>query len=203
MVGSRPTAEFATVELETTTVAAGQRFGRLYSSRYTDPVGFGKTPSRFSDPRRRIERNRFGVLYLGESLKVCFLEAVLRDQRNGAVGDFLLSEHELRARRYAEIAITRELTLVDLRGDAAILMGVPSDVVRGSQQSLSRWWSVAFHEHPQKPDSIIYPSRLNAETSLAIYDRAIAKLAVTRVTPLIAARGLANILTDLRVALVS
>jgi hypothetical protein len=203
MVGSRPTAEFATVELETATVAAGQRFGRLYLSRYTDPLGFGKTPSRFSDPRRRIERNRFAVLYLGESLKVCFLEAVLRDQRNGAVGDFLLSEHELRARRYAEIAIARELTLVDLRGDAAILMGVPSDVVRGSQQSLSRWWSVAFHEHPQKPDSIIYPSRLNAETSLAIYDRAIAKLAVTRVTPLIAARGLANILTDLRVALVS
>jgi hypothetical protein len=149
MVGSRPTAEFATVELETATVAAGQRFGRLYSSRYTDPLGFGKTPSRFSDPRRRIERNRFGVLYLGETLKVCFLEAVLRDQRNGAVGDFLLSEHELRARRYAEIAIARELTLVDLRGDAAILMGVPSDVVRGSQQSLSRWWSVAFHEHPQ------------------------------------------------------
>jgi hypothetical protein len=203
MVGSRPTAEFATVELETATVAAGQRFGRLYLSRYTDPLGFGKTPSRFSDPRRRIERNRFGVLYLGESLKVCFLEAVLRDQRNGAVGDFLLSEHELRARRYAEIAIARELTLVDLRGDAAIRMGVPSDVVRGSQQSLSRWWSVAFHEHPQKPDGIIYPSRLNAETSLAIYDRAIAKLAVTRVTPLIAARGLANILTDLRVALVS
>lgn len=203
MVGSRPTAEIATVELETATVAAGQRFGRLYSSRYTDPLGFGKTPSRFSDPRRRIERNRFGVLYLGESLKVCFLEAVLRDQRNGAVGDFLLSEHELRARRYAEIAIARELTLVDLRGDAAIRMGVPSDVVRGSQQSLSRWWSVAFHEHPQKPDGIIYPSRLNAETSLAIYDRAIAKLAVTRVTPLIAARGLANILTDLRVALVS
>jgi hypothetical protein len=203
MVGSRPTAEFATVELETATVAAGQRFGRLYLSRYTDPLGFGKTPSRFSDPRRRIERNRFGVLYLGESLKLCFLEAVLRDQRNGAVGDFLLSEHELRARRYAEIAIARELTLVDLRGDAAIRMGVPSDVVRGSQQSLSRWWSVAFHEHLQKPDGIIYPSRLNAETSLAIYDRAIAKLAVTRVTPLIAARGLANILTDLRVALVS
>src|ERR1700730_12891896 len=203
MVGSRPTAEFATVELETATVAADQRFGRLYSSRYTNPLGFGKTPSRFSDPRRRIERNRFAVLYLGESLKLCFLEAVLRDQRNGAVGDFLLSEHELRARRYAEIGIARELTLVDLRGDAAIRTGVLSDVVHGSQQSLSRWWSVAFHEHPQKPDGIIYPSRLNAETSLAIYDRAIAKLAVTRVTPLIAARGLANILTDLRVALVS
>src|SRR5262245_21979451 len=87
--------------------------------------------------------HRFGVLYLGESLKVCFLEALLRDQRNGAVGDFPLSERELHTRLYAEIAIARKLTLVDLRSDKAIRMGVPSDVARASQQSLSRTWSVA------------------------------------------------------------
>ncbi len=45
---------------------------------YPDPLGFGKSPSRFSDTRRRIAENRFGVLYLGETLKVCFLEALLR-----------------------------------------------------------------------------------------------------------------------------
>jgi len=203
MVENRPRAEFARVELETATIAAGQRFGRLYFSRYPDPLGFGKTPSRFSDPRRRIERNRFGVLYLGESLKVCFLEALLRDRRNGVVGDFLLSEHELHVRRYAEIGIARQLTLVDLRGARAIRMGVPSDVVHASKQSLARWWSVAFHQHPQKPDGIVYASRLNNETSLAIYDRAIPKLAVHRATPLIAAAGLAGILNELKVALVS
>jgi hypothetical protein len=79
MVGPRPTAAFARVKLETETIAVGERFGRLYLNRYPDPLGFGKTPSRFSDPRRRIERHRFGVLYLGGSLKVCFLEALLRD----------------------------------------------------------------------------------------------------------------------------
>jgi hypothetical protein len=79
MVGPRPTPAFASVKLETATVAPGRRFGRLYFDRYPNPLGFGKTPSRFSDPRRRIPRNRFGVLYLGESLKVCFLEALLRD----------------------------------------------------------------------------------------------------------------------------
>jgi len=46
-------------------------------------------------------------------------------------------------------------------------MGVPSDVARASQQSLSRVWSVAFFEHPEKPDGIIYPSRLNAETNFS------------------------------------
>jgi RES domain len=59
-------------------VAPGERFGRIYLDRYPDPLGFGKTPSRFSDPRRRVGSSRFGVLYLGDTLKVCFLEAVLR-----------------------------------------------------------------------------------------------------------------------------
>ncbi len=144
MVGPRPTPAFANVKLETATIAVGQRFGRLYFDHHPDPLGFGKTLSRFSDPRRWIPRNRFGILYLGESLKVCFLEALLRDLRNGAIGDFPLAERELHIRQYAEIAVARELTLVDLRGDAAIRMGVPSDVARASLQSLARAWSVAF-----------------------------------------------------------
>jgi hypothetical protein len=203
MVGPKPTSAFATAKLETATIGPGRRFGRLHLARHADPLGFGKTPSRFSDPRRRIPGNRFGVLYLSESLKTCFLEAVLRDQRNGVVGDFPLSEHELHNRQYAEIAVAHELILVDLRGDAAIRMGVPSDVAGASQQSLARWWSVAFHEHPEQPDGIIYASRLNAETNLAVYGRAISKLTVRSVTPLIHARGLADVLDQLKVALVA
>jgi hypothetical protein len=45
--------------------------------------------------RRRLASNRFGVLYLGDTVKVCFLEAVLRvrDRRDGAIGDlYLLTE---------------------------------------------------------------------------------------------------------------
>ncbi|WP_348984290.1 RES domain-containing protein [Mesorhizobium mediterraneum] len=47
----------------------------------------GKSPSRFSDPSRRVADNRFGVLYFGDSLKVCFLETVLRNRREGLVDD--------------------------------------------------------------------------------------------------------------------
>jgi RES domain len=202
MVGPRPKAESAKVKLEIASIHAGGRLGRIYPGRHPDPLGFGKTPSRFSDPRRRIEQNRFGVLYLGVSLEVCFLEALLRDQRNGVVGDFPLAEDELYIRRYAEIDVRDQLNLVDLRGHAAIRMGVPSDVARASRQALARAWSVAFHEHPERPDGIIYPSRLNIETNLAIYDRAIPKLVVHRHTRLIDATGLADVLNDLRVALV-
>lgn len=198
----RPTSNFRNVKLETVTVLAGSHFYRLYLDIHPDPLGFGKSPSRFSDPRRRIFANRFGVLYLGKSLKVCFLEALLRDERNGTVGDYPLAENELRHRFCAEITIRSALTLVDLSGDAAIRMGVPSDVARASHQSLARAWSVAFYEHPEAPDGIIYPSRLNLEMNVAIYDRAVSKLELYRRIRLIDAPDLASILDDLAVAIV-
>jgi hypothetical protein len=198
----RPTEEFNNVTLETVEVSAGGHFYRLYLDRYPDPLGFGKSPSRFSDPRRRVAVNRFGVLYLGESLKVCFLEALLRDERNGTVGDYPLAEDELQHRLYAEINVATALTLVDLRGDAAIRMGVPSDVARASDQRLARAWSVAFYEHPEAPDGIIYPSRLNLETNLAIYDRAVPRLKSHKLIPLLNAPGLAAVLDALMVAIV-
>jgi hypothetical protein len=94
------------------------------------------TPSRFSDPRRRDAAKRFGVLYLGETLKVCFLEAALRDRRHGLIGDLAIEQREIYARRYT----IAEFSLVDLRDDHAIRMGVPTDVAKSSRQSLARSW---------------------------------------------------------------
>lgn len=90
-------------------MAAGQQFGRIDLSRYSEPLGIGRSPSRFSDSRRRVPANRFGVLYLGETVKVCFLEAVLRDQRDGAIGDLPMAEAELHTRHYAPISDARPL----------------------------------------------------------------------------------------------
>ncbi len=184
-------------------VTPGRRFGRISLSTYPDPLGYGKTPSRFSDPRRRAAANRFGILYLGESLKVCFVEAVLRDQRDGVIGDLPMEEAELHRRYYAEIEITDPLRLVDMREDGSVVMGVPTDVVKASSQTLARAWSVAFHEHPEGPDGIIYPSRLIGQTNLAVFDRAITKLRAVRKTKLIAVTGLAGVLNDLRVSILS
>jgi len=201
MPGLRPTKAFTGATLELATIGPGQRFGRLYHERYPDPLGFGKTKSRFSDPRRRPEGKRFGILYLGSTLKGCFVEAILRDRRNGAVGDYPIEEAELLRRRYAEIVVTSSLSMVDLRGDGRIRMGVPSDVVGSTRQALARAWSVAFYDHSAAPDGIIYSSRLNEETNLAIYDRAIAKLSTDRTCNLIRAPGFAGVLNTLNVAL--
>lgn len=201
MAGLAPTSRFAAVSLDLATVRPGERFGRIYLGRYPDPLGCGKTLSRFSDPRRRVPANRFGVLYLGSTLKVCFVEAVLRDEGDGRTDDLLLDERDLAVRRYAEVEVVTPLSLVDLRGDGPLRMGIPSDVVRGSQQSLARKWSVAIHDHPAQPDGIIYPSRLNGETNLAIYDRAIRKLSAPSGGPLLSEPGLARVLRELRVGL--
>ena len=57
----------------------------------------------------------------GKSLKVCFLEALLRDKRNGAIPSaYPLDETELRARRFAIVEIAERLSMVNLRGDGSI-----------------------------------------------------------------------------------
>lgn len=197
-----PPAGFEKTSLHLHTVAIGLRFGRIFLARYPDPLGFGKTPSRFSDPRRRRDVSRFGVLYMGDTIKVCFLESVLRDQRDGMLGDLPIAESELYGRHYAEIEVVSPLTMVDLRGDGPIKMGVPTDVAKAARQTLARRWAVAFHEHSQAVDGIIYPSRLNGHTNLAVFDRSIGKLKAVGITRLIRAPGLADTLNDLNVAIV-
>jgi hypothetical protein len=168
MAGIKPPAGFERQPLDIERIPSGRRFSRIYASAYPNPLGFGKAASRFSDPRRRDATKRFGVLYLGETLKVCFLEAVLRDRRDGLVGDLPIEEKEIYARRYAEVETIADLSLVDLRDDHTIRMGVPTDVAKSSRHNLARSWALAFHEHQALPDGIIYPSRLNGHTNIAV-----------------------------------
>ncbi|GHE79751.1 hypothetical protein GCM10019059_42770 [Camelimonas fluminis] len=125
----------------------------------------------------------------------------MKDQRDGVVGPFLIDERELAERIYADVEIVSPLSLVDLRGSHATAMGMPTDVHRGMKHTLGQKWSAAFHEHESKPDGIIYPSRLNGETNVAIYDRAISKLRAVRMRRLIDVDDLASVLNDLQIAL--
>jgi hypothetical protein len=197
-----PTPAFAATTLDLAVIGPGDIFGRIYRQAFPDPLGYGKGRSRFSDPRRLVNANRFGVLYLGSSLKVCFLEAILRDERDGVVGDYLMAESELDTRNYAEIRPAADLKLIDLTGDGPIRMGIPSDVAGASSQALARRWSLAIYQHPEQVDGILYPSRLNGETNLALYDRGVPNLARGSAVTLRRAVGLAQVLNDFRVGLV-
>ncbi len=81
-------------------------------------------------------------------------------------------------------------------------MGVPSDVVGSTRQTLARTWALAFYNHPAAPDGIIYSSRLNDDANLAVYDRAIVKLSAGQSLNLISAPGFGDVLNTLKVAFI-
>lgn len=173
-----PPPNFDGASLSLRTVSAGSRFGRIYLRRYPEPLGIGKTKSRFSDPRDLTDKDRYGVLYLGSTFGVCFLETYVRDKNVGLTSAPVIYEDEIDKLTYAQISVAEDLSLVDLTGGRQIRMGVPTDVAHASAQELARQWALAFFLHPQAPDGIYYQSRLNGEFNLAIFDRAIGKLNV-------------------------
>jgi hypothetical protein len=170
----------------------------MSETRFADPLGWGLGLSRFSDPTGMA----FGVVYLGASAKVAFVETVLRDRADGRGGDFVLDMAEIEKRSLASIALTKPLRLVDLADDGRLRMGVPSDVVGSSDQALARAWSAAFHAHKDQPDGVFYMSRLNSQPCIAVYDRALVRLhAISNPRLLECDVELADILDDLEIAI--
>ena len=82
------------------------------------------------------------------SLQVCFVETIIRDSRDGLVGDIEIEEAEIGDRLYTPTHAIAPLRLINLTGNGPVRMGIPSDVVRGRTQSLARTWSLAIHAHP-------------------------------------------------------
>lgn len=173
-----PPANFDELSLSLRSISSGTDFGRIYLQRYPDPLGIGKTKSRFSDPRNLTDDERYGVLYLGSTFSVCFLETYVRDKNVGLISPPVIYEDEIDKLTYAQISVAADLSLVDLTAGREIRMGVPTDVAHAYDQELARQWALAFFLHPQAPDGIYYQSRLNGEFNLAIFDRAIGKLRV-------------------------
>lgn len=204
MARRTPPKGFESSGIELASIKTGTKWFRLYSSRYPDPLGFGFSPSRFSDPRVALpKKDRFGVIYFGSSLKVCFLERILRDIRNGRLGDVPIPYAELEQLMCAEIVTARPLNLVDLRGDNLVKMGVPTDAVRASSHRLGQKWSLAFWLHKQRPHGILYYSRLNDEINMALYDVALPSIRVSTTRPLLEYRTeVAGLIREFKLAIV-
>ncbi len=171
----------------------------MYRHHHPDPLGYALVPSRLSDPTGQA----FGVVYLGASLPVCFAEAILRDRGDGRVAALPLPFSEIEAWVCAEIEQTEELRLIDLTGNGALRMGVPSDVVGARDQATARLWSAAFHMHSEHVDGILYPSRLNEERNVALYSRALSKIRVAAAPRLVELRDeLAAVINQFDLAIV-
>jgi hypothetical protein len=100
-------------------------------------------------------------------------------------GNFSLPYDELEARSVAEVGTRAPLRLVDLSGETPIRMGVPSDVGKRENHNSGMRWSLALHEHPEKPDGILYRSRLDdGFRNVAVYGRSVGRLTCERVVAL-------------------
>lgn len=155
--------------------AVGAKWLRLYRRTFPDPLGFGKAPSRFSPPADGTER--YGVVYLGSSVSVALAETLVRDRGDGRIGDLPIELAEFEAWACVEIHVGSPLRLVDLRGDGPLRMGIPSDVAHAADWRLGQVWSAALHAHDLQPDGLIYLSRFTGEPNLAVFERALVKLA--------------------------
>jgi len=195
---SYPPAGYERGPLPLWTEPAGSVWTEAYMRCQTEPLGYQVSLSRFSDP----SGTRFGVIYLGSSAKVAFAEVVLRDRGEAMLGPVLIPLAELESYTCADIRLTTDLRLVDLTGDGCVRLRVPTDVIGAKDQTAARAWSEAFFDHPAAPDGILYPSRLNEQRNIALYARALGKLASVAMPRLVERRDeLATIIRDFDLAI--
>lgn len=154
--------------------------------------------SRFSCPKRC----NFGVVYGAQTFTGAVVETIIRDSRDGIGSSAPVRLAEIKGRCAVVMEVCRSLTLVDLTGRNPIKMGVPSDVLRWSEHHLGQTWSAFFHDHPDRPDGLIYPSRLDGSINVAIYDRAVSLLVPAEQRPLLEwADELADAIDELELAI--
>jgi hypothetical protein len=128
------------------------------------PLYFGRAPrSRFDAPA-----GEFGVLYVATDAHGAFAETFGHE-----TGVRFVTSAELGKRSIAVIAAVRALRLADLRGKGLARMGADAALTSGLDYDLSRRWARAIHDHPRKPDGILYRARHDpARTCAAIFDSA-------------------------------
>ncbi len=150
------------------TLAAGTDLFRIYDPAPPHGPRNGKTfrwygpHARFDHHRGTGGRERRGIWYGGLTLSCSVVEA------------FDIGIVEPGTKRLARARATRDLVLLDLRGNAAMRSGTVAAISAGDH-SLSQPWSRYFWEHPERygdVDGLFYPSAHNGEPAVALYERA-------------------------------
>jgi hypothetical protein len=116
------------------------------------PIFFGNSGlHRFDSPDRSYE-----VLYVGRDSFCAFIETFGR-----AAGTNVITTTALKSHALAELKAKRPLRLIDLTQSGALVrIGADGRLLSGPHAS-AQIWSKALHDHPQKADGLLYPSRLD------------------------------------------
>ena len=122
---------------------------------------FGKTAAhRFDCPEKT-----FGVCYVGLDSFGCFAETFRKQPP---------SRNLLKQRVISLITTLTPLKLVDLRNsEVRRVLGIVGEIATAHDRAGTQAWAKALHDHPEKPDGILYPADHDSKRgSIALFDRA-------------------------------
>jgi hypothetical protein len=151
---------------------AGSHLVRIF-----DPASHNATATsfRFYGPLRRFDHHRGsvsgpaadparGIYYAALGLDGCLVE-IFGDTRLIEFGE----HHVARPR------LTRDLRLLDLRGNGAMRAGSVAALAKIADYAQSQAWSRYFYEHEEiytRVDGLIYLNAHNDDMAIALYERA-------------------------------
>ena len=141
---------------------AGTSWTRIYPLAFSPEYFDATNRHRFNAPA-----GQFGTLYAGSDDSCAFIETFGRDLDLRVV-----AASDLSARGRSHIEIVRDLRVVDLTGPGLAQIRADGRLTTGDYTVAQRW-SLALHEHPDRPDGVIWCSRFDpSRVCLAVYDRA-------------------------------
>jgi len=171
-----PPSTFVDVDPSVEPIAAGVRILRVYSP---EPYKTGPLSFRDFGPLRRFDHQRpgrigprrdrgRGILYAAYGL-VCNVGERFGDE--GAITK--------PGNRLARLAVTDELSVLDLRGPAATGAGTIPAIGGVGERHLTQAWARWWYEHPQLPkiDGLLYASAHSGRDAIALWERANGKVA--------------------------
>ena len=113
-----------------------------------------------------------GILYAAFMLSCCVVEVF-------DALDFI----DPRGWQFSCLTLTRDLTLLDVRGKAAMRLGTVAAISKGSHP-MAQSWSRYLYEKFDTLDGLLYNAAHNDERAIALYERAQDAVELTREVPL-------------------
>jgi hypothetical protein len=111
-------------------------------------------------------KDHFGVCYASADELGAFVESFIH-----STGVRFVELERLRKRGVARLLTLRPLQLVRLYGAGLAKLGVDARIATGDY-AIAQQWSRAFHEHRQRPDGLMYPSRHDTNRlCVALFER--------------------------------
>jgi hypothetical protein len=159
-------------------IQAGTALHRVHRSSL-DPIFFGPGPAVPPTNRFDSASGRFGVLYVGLSLRGALAETLVRNPQR-----LIVAMNDIVGRSVSALVFDRPLRIVRLYGWGLQTVGTDNSISTGPYAPCGLW-SDALCDHPDRPDGLAYQSRHDSfEICLAIFEKADVRLQAKGTRPL-------------------